>query len=163
MKRQNRVTILVMTILVLNTIGGIVLALFAYNFLNDPSSSFNRNLAERVQDSLVGVFQPIAGIKGDKGDKGDSIVGPQGPKGDDGASVTGPAGQDGVSIQGPKGEQGEAVLGPTGPAGAPSPQAEFRCDPESEQLQYKYPLDEDWINIGAVCTPVKGDEHASRR
>lgn len=147
-----------MAILVLNTIGGIVLAYFMYSFITDPSSSFNRSLAIRIQ-TVVGQFKPLDGIKGDKGDKGDrgdngeSIVG---PKGD---SIVGPRGQDGVSVKGDTGERGD--IGPTGPAGAQSPQASFRCDPDTEQIQYKYPQDEDWTNIGAVCEPI-GDNNAVR-
>ena len=162
MKRQNTAYKLMMAVLVLNTIGGIVLAIFAYNFLYDPESSFNRNLAQRIQ-LVMAQFKPIDGIEGKPGTDGQSIVGPAGPPGKDGQSITGPQGppgDNGASIKGDTGEQGP--VGPTGPEGAPAPQASFRCDPDKKQLQYKYPLDEDWIDIGAKCEPI-GEGNAVRR
>lgn len=162
MKRQDRISKLIIAILVLNTVGGIVLALFMYSFITDPSSAFNRSLAIRIQ-TVMGQFRPLDGIKGDKGDSGEdgkdglSVVGPQGPKGDSIIGPQGPNGANGISIEGPKGEPGEP-----GQNGTPSPQATFRCDPDTKQFQYKYPLDEDWVNMGAKCDPIERNDNAIR-
>src|SRR5690242_5387886 len=157
--KTNRTSKIIIAVLILQTIGGIFLAFFLYNFVTNPQSAFNESVARQIQ-SLAGQFKPLEGIRGDKGDQGPAgdhghngqngstgaagATGPQGPTGSTGSQ--GPAGP-----QGPQGETGPQ--GVQGEQGQDAPRPQFRCNQETAQLQYKYPDDEDWANMGSTCIP----------
>jgi hypothetical protein len=161
MKNKGRTNKLLLTVLVLQTIGGLFLAWFLYNFITDPDSALNRSIAAKVQ-AVAGSFKPLQGPKGDIGK-----TGPQGPAGQNGANgdngrngatgKTGPQGEPGPI--GPQGEQGlKGDKGDKGDTGEQGPKAEFRCNPETARDEYRYPGDEDWQETGGACIPVEGGE-----
>lgn len=112
-----------------------------------------------VEQRLKNQIASVKKEKGDTGEKGDSGIGITGSRGLQG--YPGPKGDTGVQgvegITGPQGNQGiQGPIGPTGPAGEQGPQGntgqsgrepEFRCDPESDNYQWRYVGDDTWTNI----------------
>ena len=94
---------IVIIILALQAIANIVIFLFFINYITNPNSEFNRNIAQMVKQQAQS-FKPLDGIKGDKGEQG--------------------------------------VAGPV---------AQFRCNPNTFKVEYKYPADEDWTSMNAFC------------
>lgn len=144
----------VIIILALQAIANIVIFLFFINYITNPNSEFNRNIAQMVKQQAQS-FKPLDGIKGDKGEQG--VQGDRGPKGD-----TGQTGKDGtdststnttviheIPIKGDKGDTGPQ--GQQGEQGVAGPVAQFRCNPNTFKVEYKYPADEEWTSMNAFC------------
>lgn len=162
---NKNVSKIIITVLIIQSVAGLIIFFFALNLFTNPDSSFNRQIQRNIE-SYAKTFKPLnivgsQGEKGEKGDtgdtgqqgeKGDSIKGEKGDKGDTGAN-----GQDGLSIVGPQGERGNE--GAQGQQGIPGPRAEFRCNPDTAENEYKYPGDEDWTSQNSKCVPVNGGEH----
>jgi len=164
---------IVIGILLLQTIAVAVIFAFLFNYIKDPSSEFNRNLAEIIKQQTQS-FKPL---QGEKGEKGDSIKGDDGRDGRDGNDgkdgkdgkdgTDGSNGSDGRDVtpeqiaaavsrylaenpppKGDKGDQGEP--------GTNGAVAEFRCNPDTAMQEYKYPDDSDWSQTGGRCIPATG-------
>jgi hypothetical protein len=147
---------IIVALLIINTIAGAFLFFFLYNFVTNPDSAFNRSVAARIQQAASGI-KPLQGIKGDKGD-----TGKQGPAGENGKNGTngknGSDGKDGAQgpagPQGPQGQKGDP--GDKGDTGDPGPQAEWRCNQDTVEWEYRYPGNEDWSPTGGACVPIEG-------
>lgn len=162
--KSSRVNKIIITVLVIQSIAGLIIFLFALNLFYNPDSSFNLKLQQNIESAAKN-FKPLSiiGEKGDKGDKGDrgedgaTIIGPKGDKGD-----AGEKGSDGLSIVGPMGPEGpQGKPGAQGEKGDQGPRAEFRCNQESGVNEYKYPDDEDWSSTGGKCEPVEGNNYGN--
>lgn len=104
-------------------------------------------------------FKPISleGPKGEQGERG--LQGYQGIPGTNGTQ--GPQGVQGIQGEsGLPGEQGlpgvdgkDGVAGETGPPGSQGERAEFVCNPDTKELEYKYPSDEEWTSTNGTCIP----------
>lgn len=162
MKPSNNSNRIIIGYLVLQTIIIVILLIFGFNFLLNRDEQQNKSFAQGIQD-YANSFKPLSfqGPKGDKGEIGDQgpagsqgVKGDKGDKGDTGNS--GQVGEAGQTIQGPQGETG--ATGAQGIQGEPAQRAEFRCNPETKQNEYKYPSDEDWTRMGSTCIPTEEGE-----
>lgn len=73
-----------------------------------------------------------------------------------------------VEARGPQGEQGEqGIQGETGPAGADGSNGtdgktpELRINPSNAEWQWKYTVDNDWINLGVTASGAVGPQGQS--
>lgn len=86
-----------------------------------------------IEQKVNSIPIPTNGING--------LNGKDGKNGVDGQSIVGPQGPAGES--GPKGEQGDI--------GSPGLQTEFRTNPNSGNLEYRYIGDDSWTTLMKQC------------
>jgi len=141
---------LILVIIIANTTASIIMFLILYGLLTNKVD-LNQAIQNYAKDFKPISLQGPQGIQGDQGIQGyQGIPGTPGVQG-----VQGPQGEQGLQglpgVDGKDGAQGDP--GPQGDTGAQGERADFRCNPDTKELEYKYPSDEDWTSTNGVCIP----------
>lgn len=118
-----------------------------------------------ITTHAFGKSHPVIGAAGNTGSAG--AIGPQGEAGLNGQSIVGPQGiqgTTGITIEGAPGPKGDQ--GAQGEPGTPGKTQEFRMNPDTGDLEYKYDNDRYWtvlIPCDQLNTCVEADDGSSTK